>query len=266
MGTEDNEPMVSAEDFNALIEQVPSFRAELEKVAEENLKKAEHDVGEGLVTAHKFACGAAIGMLRRFEKRPVKVSQQREQELHHRIVLIVSFLQGVSLCYRAIGHGLYVQAAALLRQEMETIAAIGKARRTGEVREIKGRGQDVGKGNIAWQMNRLHGRLSSATHLTDPAQLDCLYRSAAGAEEVGRPVRLMPVYSKNEAINLWAFQAGLILQLGGEIHLALMDLYGEGANAVESRAWESAFYLLQKGGFLKEVEPASSPEPPPKTS
>jgi hypothetical protein len=229
----------------------------LKDVAQGNLAQAEKNAGVGVMDGHRLAWAATIGMLRRFEKNPVPVPLNKEAHLHHRMVLAITFVQGVPLCYETIGNGLYVQAAALLRQEMETIAALAEARRTGEVKKITGQGQQVGKGNVAWKMNRLYGPLSSATHLTDPAQLDGIYRSEARPEEglTGRPVRLMPLYSHNIATSMWAFQSGLILQLFSEIHLVLMDLYGEGANVVEAHAWETAVDSLQKAGFLVEEKP-----------
>lgn len=250
-------PSVSEEDIDGLIEKVPAFLVKLRKVCQENLAKAERDVTQGVVGSHRTAWAATIGMVRRFEKRTISVPLDKEVILHHRMVLVISFLQGISLCYETIGNGFYVQAAGLLRQEMETIAALVEARCTGEVKKITGRGQQVGKGNIAWNMNRLHGPLSSATHLTDPALLDGLYRSVATIEEglSGRPLRLMPLYSKGDTENFWAFQAGLILQLFQEANFVLVDLYGEGANAVETYAWNAAFDALQKAGFLVEGKP-----------
>lgn len=253
-GTTHPTPASSQSQIDALLREIERYVDQLDEVCEANLTQAEKDAGDMILGAHRSVWAGAIGMLRRFEKKSVKVSQDREALLHHRMVLSVSFLQGISLCYDAIGNGLYVQAAALLRQEMETIAALVDTRSSGEVKKITGRGQQVGKGNLSWQMNRLHGGLSSATHLTDPALLDNFYRSTARPDEgfSGRPVRLMPQYSKRDSINLWACQVGLILQLFAEIHLVLMDLYGEGANEIEGHAWESAFDALQKAGFLVE--------------
>jgi hypothetical protein len=245
---------ISEAELDALIQQASTFVEQLEEVAHENFARAEQDYGEAVLYSHRLAMAAAIGVLRRFEKKTVAVPIAKADQLTHRLVLAMSFLQGIYLCYEAIGKGLYVQAAAVLRQEMETIAALVEARTTGHVKKIKGRGQQVGKGNIAWQMNRLHGGLCDATHLGNPALLDALYRSAARPEEglVGRPIRLMPLYSKGDAINMLACQAGLIVQLFDEIHLVLMDSYGEGANSVENFARHVAFEYLRKAGYLIE--------------
>jgi hypothetical protein len=134
---------------------------------------------------------------------------------------------------------------------METIAALVTIRRNAKVTT---KGQDVVGGNIAWRMNRHHGDLSSATHLSDPALLDRLYRSDAreGEQVIGRPVRLMPIYKKVDSVNLFAFQAGLLIQLCDEIHSLLMELYGEGANALEMYSRNAAFEYLCRAGFLVE--------------
>lgn len=242
----------SEEEIDALLGKIQIFMDQFTGVCAENLEQAEK-VAEAIVGSHSLAWAAAIAMLRRFEKKPVAVSLDREASLHHRMVLVVSFVQGIKLCYETLGSGLYVQGAALLRQEMETIAALAEARRTGEVKKIIGHGQQVGRGNIPWEMNRLHGVLSSATHLTDPALLDRFYRSAARPDEgfEGRPVRLMPLYSEIDVRNLWACQTGLILHLCTELHFVLTALYGEGANDMETSAWNAAAKLLEQAGYLK---------------
>ena len=53
----------------------------------------------------------------------------------------------------------------------------------------------------------------------------------------------MPIYSKVDSVNLFAFQAGLLIQLCDEIHLLLTELYGEGANALEMYSRHAAFAL-----------------------
>jgi hypothetical protein len=84
--------------------------------------------------------------------------------------------------------------------------------------------------------------------------LDNLYRSDAGESEeiVGRPVRLMPIYSKVDSLNFLAFQAGLMIQLSDEINLLLIELGGEGANQLEIYARNAAFEYLKRAGFLVE--------------
>ena len=54
---------------------------------------------------------------------------------------------------------------------------------------------------------------------------------------------------------MWAFHAGLILQLFNEIHLLLIDLYGEGTNVVEAHAWNAAVDSFLKAGFLMAEKP-----------
>ena len=65
-------------------------------------------------------------------------------------------------------------------------------------------------------------------------------------------MRLMPIYQKVMSENFFAFQAGLIIQLCDEIDLLLVELYGEGANALEIYARNAAFKYLERAGFLVE--------------
>ncbi len=245
-------------DLDSKLQQVMTFIDQLEKIGRKNAEETGRDFTEHIVLAHRLALAGIISMLRRHEKAPVRTQLEKVEPLTNRLVLVISFVQGSYHCYEAIAKGLYVQAAALLRQEMETVAALVDARKSvGNDRRArpKNKGQQVGKGNIAWGMNRLHGGLSSATHLTDPKLLDGLYRTDARPDKnlLGRPVRLMPVYRKVDAINLFAFQAGLTIQLGRELDLLFEELVGNGANALENYCLSTAFEYLKKDGFLIET-------------
>jgi hypothetical protein len=122
-------PPFSEQELSALIQQVETFVDKLEEAGHANMEQATKEYGEHVSYAHRLAMAAAIGMLRRFEEKPVTWVPDTAEKLSHRFVLATSFLQGVYHCYEAIGKSLYVQAAALLRQEMETIAALVSARK-----------------------------------------------------------------------------------------------------------------------------------------
>src|SRR2546427_617741 len=89
-------PPVSEAEIDALLQQVPKFRGQLEEVCREHLAKSGKDVAEEVMGGHRLAWATTIGMLRRFERKTVVVPKHKEAELTHRMVLAISFLQGIS--------------------------------------------------------------------------------------------------------------------------------------------------------------------------
>ena len=72
-------------------------------------------------------------MLKRRNLQPGSTSP----EVSAGLKLVASFFQGVDITETAISEGLYGQAAALLRQELETIAALEEV----ELGRRRGRGE-----------------------------------------------------------------------------------------------------------------------------
>jgi hypothetical protein len=80
----------------------------------------EKDAGD-LIDAHMFAMSAVGSMASRFSLRRF---EQQSNAMEGRLTLSAQFIQGVDICEVAISEALYSQAAALLKQELERLAAI----------------------------------------------------------------------------------------------------------------------------------------------
>jgi hypothetical protein len=80
----------------------------------------KNDAGH-LIDAHQFAFSAVASMIARFSGRPF---EQQSKLIEGRMSLTAQFVQGIDICETSIFEGLYSQAAALLKQELETLAAI----------------------------------------------------------------------------------------------------------------------------------------------
>jgi hypothetical protein len=108
--------------------------------------------------AHRMALAALAHALKRRHNQPVNASAT--PLVSRRVVLLASFVQGIDLCATAITTGRYVQAAALLKQEMETLAAveevIQKQRRDGETPNVR---------HLQWGLGKLYGAMNAIAHV-----------------------------------------------------------------------------------------------------
>lgn len=101
-----------------------------------------------LLDAHMMATSAVGSMIIRKNIVPGKTTPS----ISGRLSLIASFIKGIPLCEQAISNGLYEQASNLLKQELESIAAIEeyaensrKNRKTPNVKYVK------------WNLGTLYG-------------------------------------------------------------------------------------------------------------
>jgi hypothetical protein len=110
-----------------------------------------------LLDAHLLIVGVlATGMLRTNGKSVSATDTSVE-----RSALFAAYFIGVDLCERAIEEGRYLQAHALLRQEMETLAQL-KAVRLGNRNESRSPNIAV----LEESVRRIYNELSSAAHLS----------------------------------------------------------------------------------------------------
>lgn len=128
-----------------------------QKVASDQVCEQTKKAYRHLLDAHLLICGVlATGMLRTNGKI-VRATDATEE----RSALFASYFIGMDLCERAIEEGRYLQAHALLRQEMETLAQLKAVSR--DTRN-EGRSPDVAV--LEESLRRTYSELSSAAHVS----------------------------------------------------------------------------------------------------
>ena len=128
-----------------------------QQVASDRVREKTKEAYGRLLDAHLLIIGVlATGMLRTNGKivRSTDTSEERG-------ALFAAYFIGIGLCERAIEEGRYLQAHALLRQEMETLAQL-KAVSRGSRNET--RAPDVSV--LEQSIRRMYGELSSAAHVS----------------------------------------------------------------------------------------------------
>jgi hypothetical protein len=115
---------------NTMRERMPPEQRKVDPASELMGTQMEHrqrireqwkkDAGD-LIDAHMFATSVVANMTSRISGRRF---ERQSKEIEGRLTLTAQFIQGIEICEVAISEALYSQAAALLKQELETLAAI----------------------------------------------------------------------------------------------------------------------------------------------
>lgn len=112
-----------------------------------------------LTDAHQFALSALAATITRHMAKKIEAPSA---DVEGQIALIAQFLTGVDLCESAIAEGLYSQGATLLKQELETVAAIEEYR---EGRRADGKTPRIGI-SVTEGYGEVYGRLNEISHVS----------------------------------------------------------------------------------------------------
>lgn len=215
---------------------------ERQRLAREEIRKQWKAKAGNILDAHLLAVSASIGMVDRNNLKPAKTSK----EISGRLSLTASFLQGIDLCEVTISEGMYVGAAALLKQEMETIAALQEFR-SGNRNERR----TPNVANVPGKMARLYGELNSVAHIADAKILSDIISTSISEELTGASI--VPQFNGDWAFRYYGMHVVLILLNALEIDQLVTELYGSGKSELEERMIVKAFDILLQTGWL-EIE------------
>jgi hypothetical protein len=208
------------------------------KRREENREISKEHYGL-LLDAHLSATACIGSLLYKNNLKPAKSNES----ISGRLSLIASFVQGIDLCETSISEGLYTQAANLLKQELETIAAIEEfilgSRKDGKTPNVK---------FVKWNMGKIYGELNKVAHVSDRKAFDPLFQ--IGVSGKANPVSILPVYKKEISRELYAYHVSFIVQVAKHLIDLYKELYQEVATATEYLLLVGAMKRLEEEGFL----------------
>ncbi|WP_349434461.1 hypothetical protein [Pararhizobium sp. A13] len=157
---------------------------------------------------------ALANFLSRVAGKPIP---EEYEEAQGQITLIAHFAQGFHLCEMAVFEGLSPQAATLLRQQHEIVAAVQEYS-AGRRKDAKTPHATIG---VLRDMARAYGDLSGAAHVS---QAQLLKDFVVMEVEERRGPSLLPVYHADLTRNLYALHVCYITvmaQLASGIHFEL---------------------------------------------
>jgi hypothetical protein len=176
-----------------------------------------------LIDAHQFAVSAVASMIERFSSRRF---EQQSKSIEGRMSLTAQFVQGIDICETSISEGLYSQAAALLKQELETLAAIDEFEND---RRKDGKTPNVGNG-IMRDFSPIYGDLNNIAHVSRHDVARQLVTIEQG--EICAP-SLIPKYNHDLARFLYGNHVYFIIEVMRQIARIFEEIFGEGQSKEE---------------------------------
>lgn len=173
------------------------------------------------------------------------------ESISGRLSLLASFIQGITLCETAISGGYYAQAANLLKQEMETVAAIEEYRKD---RRTNRRTPNVK--HLPMNLGKMYGELQKAAHVADFEVMQIIHRMEVDGEK--KPASFVPVYNQEISKQLYSLHVVLIVLATVAYGELLTEMYDEGLNDLETEMLYSAFKRLEDAGYFDEGKKESS--------
>ena len=197
-----------------------------------------------LIDVHQVAFSTLASVLRRNLGRKFENPSKAQEG---QISLISHFVQGVELCESSISEGLYSQAAALLKQEIEIVSGIEEYRtenRTEKKTPLIGKGVTAGFGPV-------YGQLNDIAHLGRHEIAKNIVLGSVGGL-IGASV--VPIYEKDLAFALYGQHIHYIILVTQQLDVLFQSIYGDGLNEEEKVWLGGAIGVLLKEGFLKLPE------------
>jgi hypothetical protein len=198
-----------------------------------------------LVDAHLLIMGVLSSALLRVNGKIIPIPPTGEE----RNALFASFIIGIDICEIAIAEGRYLQALALLRQEMETVAQL-KVVRAGKRNEKRPPNIGVLEKSIA----RLYDDLSVAAHVSKHDIVRSTIEWEVAGDDLPGPTsgtRQFPVCDEGLARRSFALHLMLTHWIVAELAIDLHERHdGDGFTEREAEAVRLAELLMQAEGLV----------------
>lgn len=243
--TDDFEAAVDVQQ-RELIESAATLYA-AQKVYGDEVREQSKAAYRRLVDAHLLITGVLATGLLRTNGKITPITDTSEE----RNALFASYVIGMDLCERAIEEGRYLQAHALLRQEMETLAQL-KAVTAGKRNENRSPNVAVLEKSLA----RLYDGLSAAAHVSKHHIVRAATKLDVSSENLPGPTsgtRYFPVFIEELARRSFGVHLMLTLRLIEEMSIDLHERHGDdGFSEREVEAVNLAVQLMIAEGVLEE--------------
>lgn len=217
----------------------------VQRVYGDNVREQTMKAYGQLVDAHLLTTGVLAAALLRINGKITHVTPTSEQ----RNALFASFVIGMETCENAIAQGRYLQASALLRQEMETVA---------QIKQVSAGKKNEKTPNISvleQSLGRLYGSLSDAAHVSKHSIVRAATEYEIAADSLPEPTsgtRYFPALDQELARRLFSLHLMLILGLIEELSIDLQEKYNDDAfTEREAKAVDLALRLMRTEGMIE---------------
>lgn len=228
-----------------LIEPAATLYA-VQKVYGDKVREQSKAAYRRLVDAHLLITGVLAAALLRINAKIIPITNTSEE----RNALFASYVIGIEACERAIEEGRYLQAHALLRQEMETLAQL-KSVAAGN----RNRDRSPNVAVLEKSLARLYDDLSSAAHVSKHHIVRAATEWEVSHENMPGPTsgtRYFPAFVGELARRSFGVHLMLTIGLIEEISIDLHEQHGDAAfTEREVEAVDLAVELMIAEGVLE---------------
>lgn len=209
------------------------------------IRRKSADANSNLLTAHQLALAAVVSYQNRIQGKKITTE---DAGIKGRMSLVAQFIQGIDITETAISEGLYAQAANLLKQELETLAAIEEfeigTRQDGRLPRFRGRLASFG---------RSYGEYNDVAHPTRQEIVESL--SIFDDETLYGPTTI-PQFNCELYKMLYGNHAMLITILFGQLRPLFVEVFDTDWDDAETRLASSAVRIMIDEGIIKEAPAA----------
>ena len=199
-----------------------------------------------LIDAHLLITGVLATGLLRIDGKVTSFTEAGEE----RDALFASYIIGMDLCERAIEEGRYLQAQALLRQEMETVAQL-KAVSRGSRKEHRAPNVTV----LEASLRRLYAELSAAAHVSKHHIVRAATEVTVTGEDLPGPTsgtRFSPAFDEDVGRRSFALHLMLTVAFLEEFSIDMDLRHGDdGFTTREVDAVNLALELMRAEGVIE---------------
>lgn len=229
-----------------LIESAATLYA-VQKIYGDKVREQSKASYRRLVDAHLLITGVLATGLLRINGKISPITDTSEE----RNALFASYVIGMEACERTLEEGRYLQAHALLRQEMETLAQL-KAVTAGKRNENRSPNVALLEKSLA----RLYDGLSAAAHVSKHHMVRAATELNVTGENLPGPTngtRYFPAFVEELARRSFALHLMLTLRLIEEMSIDLREQHGDdGFTQHEGEAVKLAVQLMITEGMLEQ--------------
>jgi hypothetical protein len=216
------------------------LRSEQMAVREQNRCMWKKDAGD-LIDAHMLAFSSVASMIERFSG---KKFETQSKSIEGRMSLTAQFMQGIDVCEVSISEGLYSQAAALLKQELETLAAVDEYENN---RRIDGKTPNVKNGTMN-SFGPIYGDLNNIAHVSQHDLARLLV--AVEMKDISAP-SIVPQYNAGLAKFLYGNHVYFIIEISKQTARIFHEIFSQGFSVEEEKWISMAMLILVKEKVVK---------------
>lgn len=195
-----------------------------------------------LLDAHLLSLGIIKSIYTKYLGTPGKT----DDSISNRLPLIASFIQGIDICEICISEGLYTQAAVILKQELETVAAIDECER-GKRKDRKTPNMNC----VKLGLNREYGMLNGIGHVSERDIFEPIYKASPDPNIKGQqPISILPQFNNELCSYFYAMHILLILQVIEKLDRLYFDMYDYKMPKDLKQTLHTIITILEKSKFL----------------